>query len=141
MPKHRQKFYAVRQGRGGPRMYNTWDECKEAAEDWLGRQETVYAGPSPDHESNGHLDQPVAGPFGDFGDDFIGLEPDEPENALTTGGAISRLSGNMPVDNDVQLSAEQLAILERVRRGESIFYTGSAGMRLASSMHHECLLT
>ena len=59
------------------------------AEEWIARQEAVYAGPSILGDGNGHEDQPVTLPSGEFGDDFIRLEADEAKNALTTGGAIS----------------------------------------------------
>ncbi|VDC01939.1 unnamed protein product [Peniophora sp. CBMAI 1063] len=138
------KFYAVKVGRFGPDIYETWDECKDAvhrfpgavykshltlreAEDWLARQDAVSRSRVPSHGYTLQGEMPVAGRSGKSGDDFIRLEPDEPRTGMSTGGSISHPTGVMPTGGEIQLSAEQRAILERVRRGESLFFTGPAG--------------
>ena len=80
---------AIKQVHRFPRAVYKSFLTRMEAEDWIARQEAVYAGPSILGDVNGHGDQPVALPSGEFGDDFIRLEADEAKNVLTTGGAIS----------------------------------------------------
>lgn len=75
---------------------------RREADDWIARQEAVYNGRSSSHESKNQEAQPVARPSGEFGDDFIRLEPGEPEDLLTTGDAISRRTSSI---------AKRLAVL------------------------------
>lgn len=68
---------------------------RREADDWIARQEAVYNGRSSSHESKNQEAQPVARPSGEFGDDFIRLEPGVPEDLLTTGDAISRRTSSI----------------------------------------------
>lgn len=144
MPKV--KFYAVKVGREGPKIYESWNDCKantagfpgsthksfpsrREAEDWL-KVPVPYAQAAPKTLSGTQRFHPITagrrhlgsippkatpstssaapeeGESVDFGADFIPLEPQAP---------------------DVKLSPEQAAVLNKVKSGKSIFFTGSAG--------------
>ncbi|KAL4069351.1 hypothetical protein J3A83DRAFT_3524499 [Scleroderma citrinum] len=131
MPKSaRRKYYAVRVGREGPKVYETWPECHANVSRWpgaiyksfLSREEAVeFAAiptgkPIPSVESL-HLGRASAsGPTGVDDPEalFIPLSPTQTPPPLSPSPAII-------------LSPEQQKVLTKVERGENVFFTGSAG--------------
>ncbi|KZT22125.1 hypothetical protein NEOLEDRAFT_681302 [Neolentinus lepideus HHB14362 ss-1] len=145
MPK--MKYYAVKIGREGPKIYPSWDECKEntcrvsgaiyksfrtraQAEAWLNEpiKTPIYLRSS----SNSALHLPIAVPS----TASIVL----PVNPKWQGGEKppqSEKKEDWDFDADfiafgdpeekIVLSEEQEQILDMVERGESVFFTGSAG--------------
>ncbi|KAG0699712.1 PIF1-like helicase-domain-containing protein [Suillus ampliporus] len=133
MPKAAKKYYAVRVGREGPKIYDSWVECnanvsrwpsaihksfrsRVEAEQWLALPRATPI-PSPSMESSLDLGSGVA----------------KPKHAKT---AASTSQGNdwSPVEtpapgppDSIILSEEQKGVLGRVERGENVFFTGSAG--------------
>ncbi|KAJ7785925.1 PIF1-like helicase-domain-containing protein [Mycena metata] len=131
------KFYAVSKGREGPKVYKTWDECKdnvsrfpgavhrsfssmEQAETWLASSLSLQA-------SNPSQTVPRSTDFRRSQKPFnqdkrlrlnvpsqIPVAPSSSSNAEASTSSMS-------------LSAEQQAVLERVIRGQSTFFSGSAG--------------
>ncbi|KIL71842.1 hypothetical protein M378DRAFT_155465 [Amanita muscaria Koide BX008] len=116
----KQKYYAVSVGRDGPMIYNTWDECKEKvsrfphaefksfisqelAEEWL-RARSILS----DVESANASREPFKDP-----------EPPHPEPASD--------ATTCSPPQDVKLSQRQERVLEHVKAGNSVFFTGSAG--------------
>ncbi|KAF5377180.1 hypothetical protein D9615_006334 [Tricholomella constricta] len=148
MPKAARKHFAVAVGRGGPNIYTTWDECNEKvtrypsavfksfpsrkqAEDWLaskvdlsaGRNSALVAPASPHLIDDDMLSQPIEPTRqGTFERDYYDLCTPSPDISISS-------QSNIPVGPppSVSLSPEQQQVLDRVKQGRSVFFTGSAG--------------
>ncbi|KAI0317991.1 hypothetical protein OF83DRAFT_71950 [Amylostereum chailletii] len=121
MPKEiRKRYHAVRVGRQGPRIYDTWDECEENtsrfpgalhrgfmslsdAQDWLSGFPCARCAlaESTDKEDGTHSSLPVKTEHG--------------EKAPIT------------VAPPIVLSDEQRVVLQRIEAKQNVFFTGSAG--------------
>ncbi|KAH0590267.1 hypothetical protein H2248_012563 [Termitomyces sp. 'cryptogamus'] len=157
MPKSAKKYYAVAVGRDGPNIYDTWDECKmqtarypavfksfpsrQQAEQWLANQIGIRDRKHPasgaltlSHQSGACPDQP--GEIQDYrplpDPEFRDAFPPDPA-PFPRAGCSSHLEA-MQDDHPlvlsrpaVQLSPEQQQVLDKVRSGHSVFFTGSAG--------------
>ncbi|KAF8349807.1 PIF1-like helicase-domain-containing protein [Amanita rubescens] len=114
-----QKYYAVSIGRDGPMIYLTWDECKakvsrfpgsvfksfssrQEAEQWLTTR-APHSDPAPEPQNQSLLDPPCVLP--------------DPEPSST----------GPPPKAEIALSRDQQRILDHVKQGRSVFFTGSAG--------------
>ncbi|KAJ3718423.1 PIF1-like helicase-domain-containing protein [Lentinula raphanica] len=108
MPKASKKsYYAVCVGREGPRIYNSWDEVRL-------RLSSGPITPELTHSSSKQLPPSGSTPIYDDDSDIeiIDAPPLGAEDAA-------------PVE--IILSPEQKQVLKKVERGESVFFTGSAG--------------
>ncbi|GLB36504.1 putative dna repair and recombination [Lyophyllum shimeji] len=127
MPKAARKFYAVAVGRDGPKIYTTWDECKEKitrypsalyksfpsqkqADEWLASKVDSRARSRPASD----LVPP----------DITMLPPRDPPVSQEWDEEDSLPLSEPP---SVSLSSEQQEVLDRVKQGRSVFFTGSAG--------------
>ncbi|KAI9572608.1 hypothetical protein HD554DRAFT_2014267 [Boletus coccyginus] len=134
MPKApRKKYYAVRVGREGPKIYDTWEEvgcglvwsyssdvsrwpraifksftCRADAEQWVSIPHRLEL-----TRTHNNLPEPPS-------------KRDAPDS----------LTEHVPADgapSSVVLSEEQRTVLEMVQRGENVFFTGSAGRKYGFS--------
>ncbi|EGO02745.1 hypothetical protein SERLA73DRAFT_47226 [Serpula lacrymans var. lacrymans S7.3] len=134
----RSKYYAVRIGREGPKIYATWDEASGILTGWTiikvsrfpgavhksftSRAEAeawLHAAKSPEY-SSAHAS--ISGPS------VLAASHDysQKDSVETT---FIPLDG--PLLPQMPLSDEQSRVLDLVKRGRSIFFTGSAGLFLA----------
>ncbi|KAG9223170.1 hypothetical protein CCMSSC00406_0000141 [Pleurotus cornucopiae] len=144
MPKV--KFYAVKVGREGPKIYESWNDCKantagfpgsthksfpsrREAEDWL-KVPVPYAQAAPKTLSGTQRFHPITAGRRHLGSippratpSTSSAAPDEGES-VDFGADVIPLEPQTP---DVKLSPEQAAVLNKVKSGKSIFFTGSAG--------------
>ncbi|KAJ7101012.1 PIF1-like helicase-domain-containing protein [Mycena crocata] len=113
------KYYAVAKGREGPKVYNSWDECKDNAQTWLSSSLSLQtAGPSqaaPHSTGSIRSRKPYSRP-----------EPIVPTQAPAQSSSSSNTEAAISGAN-VVLSPEQQDVLRRVGQGQSIFFSGSAG--------------
>ncbi|RDB29689.1 ATP-dependent DNA helicase PIF1 [Hypsizygus marmoreus] len=132
MPKAAKKYYAVAVGRGGPKIYGNWDECKEKvsrypgavhksfpsltlAEEWLASKQDLHGAkhnPSPPVQTS--ESQAVT---------ILSQTSSSASNEAEESEGPSLLSP----PQIVLLSPEQRLVLDRVKHGRSVFFTGSAG--------------
>ncbi|KAI9462363.1 hypothetical protein BJY52DRAFT_143921 [Lactarius psammicola] len=127
-------YYAVKKGRDGPKIYDSWEECGMAvagysrvevkkfkslvaAEAWI---LPALMSLCPPAEQLTQSTQPIsAGPG--------------PSNAATSCGedilAVDTRGGEATRPPVIVLSAEQADILVKVKRGGNVFFTGPAGNR------------
>ncbi|KAI0793363.1 PIF1-like helicase-domain-containing protein, partial [Abortiporus biennis] len=96
------KCYAVRNGREGPKIYNTWEEVY--FEDELDSMPFQLS-----QDKNPHIVKPEPGP-----------------SRLPAVDAAPPVV-NAPPPQDIKLSKEQRDVLEMVKSGRNVFFTGSAG--------------
>ncbi|KIJ45717.1 hypothetical protein M422DRAFT_29798 [Sphaerobolus stellatus SS14] len=163
------KFYAVRHGRDGPKIYSTWSECEKAvkglpgarhksfptmqtAQNWLDEDSNMREDRGHDDGTNNawsaaatyeygvqRLPTPVTPP--PVTPPPVHIPLDEPFTAdyilLPPTPAVIRRpqSHEEPVptsisnnNNTVVLSEEQEHILNLVKEGKNVFFTGSAGL-------------
>ncbi|KAJ3556482.1 hypothetical protein NM688_g2009 [Phlebia brevispora] len=130
MPKAaKTKYYAVKIGKEGPKIYDSWDEVSRypgaihkafsslsQAEQWLGIQH------NQDHNDSSTALQRLPTP-GDGAD---------PDNAIVISDSESEHSMVPPeevpaVEPEIQLSPEQQQVFNMVKAGRSVFFTGAAG--------------
>ncbi|EKM60760.1 uncharacterized protein PHACADRAFT_189886, partial [Phanerochaete carnosa HHB-10118-sp] len=144
MPKAgRKKYYAVRRGREGPKVYETWEECKlnvsrfpapayksfgarAKAEAWI---KVINAS---DPIVNSKPRQPTSGSKSH-------AKPQQPQSnapapvapvqypPIPQTGDIRETESDVPIEPTIKLSLEQQQVLNKVKAGESVFFTGSAG--------------
>lgn len=141
MPNAAKKIYAVRVGREGPQIYDSWAECNAnvsrwpnaihksfrsrlEAEEWL-----ALTGPTSSMEPMSSSGPSVPSTF----------KPSlaRSNQALQAGGQAPTPGGRDrtpietstpgPLPESIVLSEEQKNVLQRVERGENVFFTGSAG--------------
>ncbi|KAF8058242.1 DNA repair and recombination protein pif1 [Lyophyllum atratum] len=104
MPKVARKFYAVAVGRGGPKIYTTWDEVRLPWDGIRDQHHTPDEAPvSPEVTILSQHDTSVSQEWAE--EDHISLLP----------------------PSAVSLSPGQQQVLDIVKRGHSVFFTGSAG--------------
>ncbi|KIK99927.1 hypothetical protein PAXRUDRAFT_404895 [Paxillus rubicundulus Ve08.2h10] len=137
MPKTaRKKYYAVRVGREGPTIYNTWGECSANVSRWPGAIHKSFT-------SKTEAEQWVSVPHPTEHNLPDGGYPWQTTTASTLlsrtmikAAESSRHTSDLePTSRDlgavhtpnIVLSQEQRAVLEMVQRGENVFFTGSAG--------------
>jgi ATP-dependent DNA helicase PIF1 len=144
MPKaSKNKYYAVKLGREGPKIYNTWDECNTnvsrypgaihksftsltQAEEWLKVPTPISLGDShnvsllpPSNRSTRmphRASSPPSKASAHEAEGSVSMISDE-ETGSSTSNCVS----------PVVLSPEQTKVLQMVQRGRSVFFTGSAG--------------
>ncbi|KAF5384756.1 hypothetical protein D9757_006264 [Collybiopsis confluens] len=145
MPKALKKnYYAVCKGRGGPAIYNSWDECKanttryagakhkgfstyQDAQVWLTSQLALDRNSSSASNSDieftsfnptppASKSQQMQDVSGDSDIEFVD-PPSPPASTLTA-------SVEPP---EINLSPEQKKVLNKVKNGRNVFFTGSAG--------------
>ncbi|KAG1908486.1 uncharacterized protein F5891DRAFT_16295 [Suillus fuscotomentosus] len=140
MPKAAKKYYAVRVGREGPRIYDSWAECNAnvsrwpgavhksfrshtAAEEWL-----ALTGPTSSMESISSSGPSVSWTFkprvARSNQEKAERQPPTLEGRDQT-PIETHTPG--PSSESIILSEEQKNVLRRVERGENVFFTGSAG--------------
>ncbi|EIW64956.1 uncharacterized protein TRAVEDRAFT_108798 [Trametes versicolor FP-101664 SS1] len=129
----KQKFYAVHNGRGGTQIYTTWEEVSR------------FSGAI--HKSFRSLPEARAwllGFFHDAMDVDTTLVNTQPPPAKSQQDAVMPDATPAPAvpapapppAQEIQLSPDQQRVLDMVKRGESVFFTGSAGMYLSHSHRH-----
>ncbi|EFI28655.1 DNA repair and recombination protein pif1 [Coprinopsis cinerea okayama7 len=124
MPKAKaQKWYAVQIGRDGPQIYDNWNDCKDKvsrypgavhksfktrkeAENWLG-----------DHSSK-ELKKEFFQPHGSA----YRTKEKSPSQKL-----LPEAKPQLQPSAAIVLSPEQTQVLDRVKAGQNVFFTGSAG--------------
>ncbi|KAJ7042611.1 hypothetical protein C8F04DRAFT_84082 [Mycena alexandri] len=137
------KFYAVSKGREGPKVYKTWDECKENVSRFPGavhkafssmeQAETWLASSLSLQTSNPSQTVPRST------DPRRSQRPYNQDKRLRLNvpsqipSAPSSSSNAEASTSSMSLSAEQQAVLERVSRGQSTFFSGSAGTGITAS--------
>ncbi|KAF7367214.1 ATP-dependent DNA helicase PIF1 [Mycena sanguinolenta] len=132
MPKP--KYYAVAQGKEGPKVYHNWDECSknvsrypgaihksfsslEHAETWLASSISLQAAPSSSRpvDSFSHSQKPYS-------------RIAKPKAPTLAPEVVKAYRSNTEASTSkITLSDEQQAVLQRIKRGENIFFSGSAG--------------
>ncbi|KAJ3801151.1 hypothetical protein GGU11DRAFT_276760 [Lentinula aff. detonsa] len=153
MPKaSRKSYYAVCVGREGPKIYNSWEECKQNtsrypgakhrgfltyqdAQDWLASAVSLTSNSS--RKSSASSDSEV---------EIVSTRP-MPQNTARSSVPAREQMPPTPIsdDSDIEiidapplgendsapteiiLSPEQKQVLKKVQRGENVFFTGSAG--------------
>ncbi|KAL1747296.1 PIF1-like helicase-domain-containing protein [Schizophyllum fasciatum] len=101
MGNKRKKYYGVRVGLEGPKIYTSWEEpTLKKAEEYIARQATPKPTPAAPR------DAPAVTPELDLAD-----IPAIPRNDIPK----------------VKLSNAQQQVFNRVKRGQNVFFTGSAG--------------
>ncbi|TFK57661.1 hypothetical protein OE88DRAFT_1651514 [Heliocybe sulcata] len=148
MPKV--KYYAVKIGREGPKIYSSWDECKDNTQRIPG---AVHKSFTTRSQAEAWLNEPVKNvvpmywrtmPDSDGWPLPTGLSatsviqsPDDLKRPDTPGPSILEKRPDwdheadfLPFEeapNKIVLSDEQEAILNLVQQGKNVFFTGSAG--------------
>ncbi|KAI9462362.1 PIF1-like helicase-domain-containing protein [Lactarius psammicola] len=127
----KKSYYAVKKGREGPKVYESWEECRmtvtrypraefkkfrslAAAEAWI-LPALLSLCPPADQPTQEPTQPAEPGPLNvatSCGEDIIGVD--------TTEDVTIKLP-------DVVLTEEQTNVLERVKKGGNVFFTGSAG--------------
>lgn len=128
----RRKYYAVREGREGPKIYDTWSECHANVSRWpraeyksfTSREDAVQWMAAPSRRATFSANLP-----------FIPAGASTPTPA-TVGKCItlddqnaerSQTPSISSPPQDIVLSPEQTRVLAMVQGGENVFFTGSAG--------------
>ncbi|KAJ7293180.1 PIF1-like helicase-domain-containing protein [Mycena rebaudengoi] len=124
------KFYAVAKGKEGAKLYRSWDECKN----------NVSRYPGAIHKSFNSLEQAETWLASALS--IQALQPSglaetsrAPEAHIGDSGARRFQVSTTPVQSvnaeaitsKICLSSEQTAVLQRVKQGQSTFFSGSAG--------------
>ncbi|KAJ7462773.1 PIF1-like helicase-domain-containing protein [Mycena galericulata] len=129
------KYYAVSKGREGPKVYNSWDECKEnvsrfpgavhksftsigQAEAWLASSLSLQSSTQSQSAPRSTDFFRSQKPYSRSGISSRHISP--PAAARTSPQTEARTS-------TIILSDEQNTVLERIRQGKSTFFSGSAG--------------
>lgn len=155
MPRvKRSKWYAVRKGREGPRVYESWEECEQMvgplqqfawsftdARLLWGCCFKIHRYPNAEYkgfmtreqavewilpvlhglDAPSHLSQLVAGPSSS--ENVVGALVAEATPRMD-----ARMECNASADPDaMKLSDEQQYVLDLVKQGYNVFFTGSAG--------------
>ncbi|OJA18310.1 hypothetical protein AZE42_09348 [Rhizopogon vesiculosus] len=158
MPKAaRNKYYAVRIGREGPKIYDTWAECDANVSRWPGAVHKSFRSRA---EAEQWLALPRASEYLSTTITAITtpLSPEAPIPSSSMSSSASSVSSRIeqgvarsqhtktlkqqptspgmdwiptetpaPPSADITFSDEQKGVLRMVERGENIFFTGSAG--------------
>ncbi|KAH9081882.1 PIF1-like helicase-domain-containing protein [Lactarius deliciosus] len=133
MAKTKKSYYAVKKGRDGPKVYDSWEECRMTvtrysraefkkfrsladAEAWILPALMSLRPPAeqPAQEST----QPISAEVGPLN---VGTSCGEDTTGADTTGNASTIR---PA---VVLTEEQINVLEKVKKGGNVFFTGSAG--------------
>ncbi|KAF9650729.1 hypothetical protein BDM02DRAFT_1305127 [Thelephora ganbajun] len=114
MPKSKQKYYAVKVGRGGPQIYDTWEECLERVNRYPGNK---YKSFRIRAEAEEWIKAPGSRPIPTV------------SKPSTSGKPPSSQVEEPPVmgESIVTLSPEQTHVLDMVKSRRNVFFTGSAG--------------
>lgn len=141
MPKApKMKYYAVRNGRQGARIYTSWNETNEnvsrypgavhksfktisQAEDWLATalDMTPMTDIKPPESS---LPMSAPDPNRPWRKGNKSRSPEvTPSSSLTP----AEVESSRAPDAKINLSAEQIQVLDKVKAGKNVFFTGSAG--------------
>ncbi|KAG1825552.1 PIF1-like helicase-domain-containing protein [Suillus subaureus] len=104
MPKVAKKYYAVRIGREGPRIYDSWPGVSFFLK--FSQNEPPFLMLARSNQAKAERQPPIL-----EGRDQTPIETSTPG----------------PSSEGIVLSAEQKDVLRRVGRGENVFFTGSAG--------------
>ncbi|KAA1468462.1 hypothetical protein DENSPDRAFT_466766 [Dentipellis sp. KUC8613] len=160
MPKApRKKYYAVKIGREGPRIYETWDECREnvsrhpgaihksftskiAAEQWLAPALSRLGSSSQETDDSNAAEltsqdgesiyedacQSLTGTPGPSSQPMDVSDSSVPKDAVLPTASLEPPATADPEPEEIVLSSEQKAILELVKSGKNVFFTGSAGV-------------
>ncbi|OAX43617.1 hypothetical protein K503DRAFT_680682 [Rhizopogon vinicolor AM-OR11-026] len=144
MPKAaRNKYYAVRIGREGPKIYDTWAEVINVFHHLMNASlkilHQVSRWPGAVHksfrsrvEAEQWLALPRASEYLSTAITTL-LSPEAPIPSSSMSSSAPDVSSRIeqgtpaPRSADITLSDEQKGVLRRVERGENIFFTGSAG--------------
>ncbi|OBZ79224.1 ATP-dependent DNA helicase PIF1 [Grifola frondosa] len=136
MPKAKKvKYYAVRRGREGVKIYTTWDEAKAntsrcggavfksfntlaEAQQWLDMAPDPMSSPP-----SGNWTPALLSP----GASIVPQHHSDPATPSLASIPTSTPEITVPSPPPVTLSPEQQAVLDKVKRRESVFFTGSAG--------------
>lgn len=141
MPKApKMKYYAVRNGRQGARIYTSWNETTvnvsrypgavhksfktiSQAEDWLAA--ALDMTPMTDIKpSESSLPMSAPDPNQPWRKGNKSRSPEvTPSGSLTP----AEVESSRAPDAKINLSAEQIQVLDKVKAGENVFFTGSAG--------------
>ncbi|KAH9891032.1 PIF1-like helicase-domain-containing protein [Cubamyces lactineus] len=100
----KQKYYAVHNGRQGTQIYTSWEEVEDMS---IAHSQHAMVIDGPTAMST---QPPPSTAFGDFRMNVDA--PAQPE---------------LPPPQEIQLSPEQQHVLDMVKQGKSVFFTGSAG--------------
>ncbi|KAG1757962.1 PIF1-like helicase-domain-containing protein [Suillus lakei] len=144
MPKTAKKYYAVRVGREGPRIYSSWAECNAnvsrwpgaihksfrshlEAEEWLALPRPILL-PSSSMEPMSSSESSVSSAFERrvARPKQAKAEKQPPTSEGRDRTPIEILEPG-PSSDSIVLSDEQKNVIRRVERGENVFFTGSAG--------------
>ncbi|KAI0359030.1 hypothetical protein OH77DRAFT_1395896 [Trametes cingulata] len=102
----KQKFYAVHNGRQGTKIYTTWEEVRSSMD--IDGPTAVATQPPPLEEVQMK-------------------EVDESMEIEALEATAAAAAAAAPPPPEIQLSSDQQRVLDMVKRGESVFFTGSAG--------------
>ncbi|CCM00349.1 uncharacterized protein FIBRA_02379 [Fibroporia radiculosa] len=139
MPKAKNKFYAVRKGRQGPQIYVSWEETKTNVARYPGAVHKSFTSLSQAQEwlAEALPTNTLAGELSRATMEAMDVDsvPTQTrrvvKSTITSSGRVPTPApalGNPPnTENTVQLSPEQKAVLELVKEGKNVFFTGSAG--------------
>ncbi|KAI6032056.1 hypothetical protein BKA83DRAFT_4015624, partial [Pisolithus microcarpus] len=137
----RRKYYAVREGREGPKIYDTWSEASLLVlpRSMLTDAIIVTRWPRAEYKSftsrEGAVQWVASRRAISFAESSVppcasGAAPTTDSNSITfddDNAEHSQMSSLPPPPQDIVLSAEQRKVLAMVQRGENVFFTGSAG--------------
>ncbi|KDQ54844.1 hypothetical protein JAAARDRAFT_351315 [Jaapia argillacea MUCL 33604] len=152
MPKVRNKFYAVKIGRGGPAIYTTWDECKAKTERFPGAVHKSFTSKSqaeawlrvPEHRVYMRDPEELTQDEEDLlWQQFPRCATEEPPEFIESGPSVAGISARTEEEDFIRLdeamdtippppprevplvlSPEQMMVLAKVKQGGSVFFTG-----------------
>lgn len=125
----RRKYYAVREGREGPKIYDTWSECHTNVSRWPRAEYKSFT------SREGAVQWVASRRAISFAESSVppcasGAAPTTDSNSITFDddkAEHGQMSSLPSPPQDIVLSAEQRKVLAMVQRGENVFFTGSAG--------------
>lgn len=138
----KQKFYAVSTGRKGPKVYGSWDECKDNVIRYPGtRHKSFLTRADADawikEDLKDFMKHKVAKsrpilksmplPTENPGEDCIDMQLNQLSGCSKEDSFDDFIPLNELERPAVKLSPQQEAILNSVAEGRNVFYTGSAG--------------